>query len=81
MDERTRSFWRWLNLVWLPLALLIMVPVVILLGVSYYLRAVVVGSYGLICYLLGVRPALPPNASTQPPHLFDIPSPAKKNQE
>jgi hypothetical protein len=81
MDERSRRFWRWFNLVWLPLALLIMVPVVILLGVSYYVRAVVVGTYGLICYLLRVRPSLPPNTPTQPPHVFDISYPVKKNQE
>jgi hypothetical protein len=80
MDERPKNIWRWFALAWLPLALILLVPVVIVLGVSFYVRAAAVGIYGLIRSLLGFKPALPV-AATQPPHLFEIPAAEKKLQK
>ena len=68
MDEKPQRFRRLLALVWLPLALLIVVPVVVLLGLSYYVRAIVLGVFGLVRLLFGYKDPIPPAAPMQPPH-------------
>jgi hypothetical protein len=68
MDEKPR-LWRYLLIV-LSLfpALLLLVAAVVLLGLSYYVRAAVVALAGLFRILLGRKQSVP--AATQPPHLF-----------
>ena len=80
MDENSRHYRNWLALLWLPLALLIMVPVVILLGLSFYVRAAVTSLAMLIRYLLGYKTSIPSGGPMQPPHVFEVPVPAKKKE-
>jgi hypothetical protein len=80
VDEQPRRYRNMLALLWLPLALVILVPAVILLGLSYYVRAVVVVLGGLVRWLLGYRRPPPPAASVQPPHLIETVIAAKKLQ-
>jgi hypothetical protein len=76
MDERPPLYRRLLVLLWLPLALALVLPAVLLLGVAYYLRAAVMALTSLARFAGGDK--TPPPASTQPPHIFEIGVPAKK---
>ena len=57
-----------------PPALLLLIATVILLGLSYYIRAAVMALAGLFRFLLGRKPS--PPVSTQPPHVFTAVVPA-----
>jgi len=81
MDGQSPRYRHWLSLVVLPLALVIMVPVVVVLGLSFYVRAAVIGLVTLIRYLLDKEMPAAPGDATQPPHLFDVPIATQKNQE
>jgi hypothetical protein len=77
MDEQPRQYL--LALVWLPVAILMVVPIVILLGVSVYLRAAAIGLFGLARLLLGRKPAIPNAWVTQPPHFLKTTAPVPKD--
>jgi len=70
MDERPRRLSNLLALLWLPLALAILAPVLVVLALSFYLRAAASGLASLARYLSG-RPA-PPMPATQRPHFIDV---------
>jgi hypothetical protein len=63
----------------LALALVIAIPVIIVVGLSYYVRAGAIVLFGLIRRLLGHK--LPPQTvPVRPPHLFEAGTPAEKRE-
>ena len=72
MEEQPNHHRFWRYLLWLPLALLVVLPAVILLAAFYYVRAAVVALWSLLLFLVGYkRPAPSLEAPTQPPHFMD----------
>jgi hypothetical protein len=59
-----------LALVSLPLAVAIVIPVIVVLGLSYYVRAAVIGLIGIVRHFLGYKPPAE-TAPVQPPHVFE----------
>jgi hypothetical protein len=78
MDEQPRRHRYLVALVWFPLALVIGVPVVILLGLSFYVRAAATALAALFRFVTGRK--APPEAPTQAPHLFELGVPSEKQQ-
>ena len=77
MDRQRPRYRILLALLWLPLAFAILIPAIILLGLSFYIRAVMAGLAALGRSLLRVkRPS--PSAATQAPHLIEIATSVKK---
>lgn len=78
MDERGRTWSSLLAIVWLPLAVVLFLPAILLLGLTYYVRALAVAVAGLIASLLGLK-SKPAVVSIQPPHFFESKVDAKKS--
>ena len=78
MEERPKRYRYLLALLWLPLALVLVVPAVVLLAVAFYARAALTAVVSLVRYLLTFKP--PSAAATQRPHLLRVNVAAKKGQ-
>ena len=78
MDEQPRRSRFLPALLWLPLALILVVPAVVLLAIAFYVRAAVSGVASLVRYLWGFKPVT--GTSTQRPHLLKISVGVKKGQ-
>ena len=78
MEERPKRYRYLLALLWLPLALVLVVPAVVLLAVAFYVRAAVAAVASLVRYFLTFKPTSA--AATQRPHLLKISVAAKKSQ-
>jgi hypothetical protein len=63
----------------LTLALVIAIPVIIVVGLSYYVRAAAMALVDLIRRLLGHKPP-PETAPVRSPHLFEAGTPAEKRE-
>ncbi len=70
MDEQPKRFRQILAWLWLPPALLLMVPVVALFAIALYLRAAAIGLAMLVRAALKYR--TPSVTATQGPHLFKV---------
>jgi hypothetical protein len=81
MDEQPRRYRNLLALLWLPLALAIVVPAVVLLGLSFYVRTAAMALAGLIKYLFGYKSRSQGGQTLQPPHKIDAGVPAKEKQD
>jgi hypothetical protein len=81
MEEQRRPYRTLLALVGLPLALVIVVPVVVLLGLSFYLRVAFLALVYCVRYLLGHKAAPADVTSVQPPHCLELPVHAAKLRE
>jgi hypothetical protein len=81
MDEQPRRYRHLLALLWFPLALLLVIPAVLLLGLSLYVRAVAIALANLIRYVFGVKTPPAGTQSPHPPFLFEIGVLSKKPSE
>jgi hypothetical protein len=81
MAGQRPRYWDLLAFVWLALALLLIVPLVILLGLSYYLRAAALAVASLFRSLLGHKPSLSSPVPTQGPHRFEVGVTAKTHDQ
>ena len=72
MEEQPNIYRKVRRILWIPLALLLLLPAIVLLAVWYYVRATVSALISLVRYLLGYKtPVAPTESPTQPPHFLD----------
>jgi hypothetical protein len=76
MDEQPKRFRQFLVWLWLPPALIVIVPVVVLFAIALYLRAAAIGFAMLLRVALKHKSV----AATQGPHLLRVNVGVKKVQ-